>query len=76
MTPSYQGNLRHFCDANIIAPLNWLGLGVDYMEVTSMESSNFGIRLIHKIQDIPVEKPTQERLFDTGSSGKGFGKRK
>ena len=46
------------------------------MEVTSMESSNFGIRLIHKIQDIPVEKPTQERLFDTGSSGKGFGKRK
>ena len=77
LTPSFEGCLQSFCDNNILAPLSWLGIEED-MEVTSMASSNTGVRLIHKLQEVPQEPPTKEPLFGPSEKGpsKGFGKKK
>ena len=78
LTPSFDRCLKSFCDINVLAPLSWLGITADDLEVTSITSDNSGVRFIHKLQGIPQEPPTQEPLFGGPPplEVKGFGKRK
>ena len=55
LTPDYEGDLRVFCNDNLSNPLKWLGISEDYVEVTSMDGGKAGIRLIHKLGEVPTD---------------------
>jgi len=57
VTPGFKyDDLRRFVDMNLQRPLQWLG--VDDFEVACLEKGGLGvIRIIHKLSDLPTEKP-------------------
>ena len=55
VVPDYElSDLRRFVDVNLLRPLTWLGMQADY-EVTSLKFGSPAIRLLHKLQDMPME---------------------
>ena len=49
-------DLRRFVDMNLQRPLQWLG--IYHFEVACLEKGGLGvIRIIHRLSDIPTEKP-------------------
>jgi hypothetical protein len=51
-------DLRRFADMNLQRPLQWLGIDSDF-EVASLQRGSPAIRLIHKLEDMPTDIPTE-----------------
>lgn len=61
-------DLRRFTDMNLQRPLQWLGLDGNF-EVASMQHDSPGIRLIHKLSEMPTDLPEEpERMGDAEDS--------
>lgn len=55
LVPDYDlDDLRRFTDMNLVRPLQWLGMD-SVFEVSSLQRESPGIRLIHKLSDMPTE---------------------
>ena len=53
-------DLRRFTDMNLLRPLQWLGMDVDF-EVSSLQRGSPAIRLIHKLSEMP-NLDTEEKV--------------